>query len=105
MTDAHGASRPQPDPATPVGEFVAAHGGDGPGLYAITFGCDGAPFTMDAMRDRPPGDVTTYDIEGLATVVSIDAARRHGAPPARRSRSPARCRSGPRPAAGSRTPR
>ena len=67
--------------ATPVGEFVGAHGGDGPGLYAITFGCDGAPFSMDAMRIGTPGDVTTYDIEGLATAVSmsgVDGQDRRG---------------------------
>jgi hypothetical protein len=55
----------------PVGEFVAGHGGDGPGLYALTFGCDGAPFSMDAMRIGSPGDVTTFDIEGLAPSLSI----------------------------------
>lgn len=58
----------------PVGDFVAAHGGDGPGLYAITFGCDGAPFSMDAMRVGSPGDVTTYDLEGLYTWLSISAS-------------------------------
>ncbi len=59
-----------------VGEFVAAHGGDGPGLYALTFGCDGAPFSMDAMRIGRPGAVTTYDLEGLDTWLSIDASDR-----------------------------
>jgi hypothetical protein len=58
-------------PPVPVGEFVAGHGGDGPGLYALTFGCDGAPFSMDAMRIGSPGDVTTFDIEGLATSLTI----------------------------------
>ena len=47
------------------GDFVAAHGGDGPGLYALTFGCDGAPFSMDAMRVGSPGNVKTYDLEGI----------------------------------------
>jgi hypothetical protein len=61
----------QPVPAQGVPEFAAAHGGDGAGLYAITFGCDGAPFSMDAMRIGSPGRVTTYDIEGLATVLTM----------------------------------
>lgn len=60
----------------PVGEFVTGHGGDGPGLYALTFGCDGAPFSMDAMRIGRPGAVTTYDLEGLDTWLSIDASDR-----------------------------
>ena len=65
------------EPAAPeavsVGDFVAAHGGDGPGLYALTFGCDGAPFSMDAMRVGSPGDVTTYDLEGIDTWLAISA--------------------------------
>ncbi len=65
--------RVAPDPGVPttVAEFVAAHGGDGPGLYTIGFGCDGTPFSMDQLRVGAPGDVTTYDIEGLRTLVSI----------------------------------
>jgi hypothetical protein len=60
-------------PAEPVavGDFVATRGGDGPGLYALTFGCDGAPFSMDAMQIGSPGAVTTYDLEGLATWLTI----------------------------------
>ena len=65
-----------PGQAIPVSTFVSAKGGDGPGLYAITFGCDGAPFSMDAMRVGSPGNVTTYDLEGLTTWLSIDAAPR-----------------------------
>ncbi len=60
-----------PGPAQTVPAFAAAHGGDGAGLYAITFGCDGAPFSMDAMRIGSPGAVTTYDIEGLATSLDM----------------------------------
>ena len=36
--------------------FVAAHGGDGPGVYTIGFGCDGTPFSMDQLRVGAPGD-------------------------------------------------
>ncbi|WP_134741761.1 hypothetical protein [Nocardioides sp. 503] len=54
-------------PATTVRTFAAAHGGDGPGLFTVGFGCDGQPFSMDALRSGTAGDVTTYDVEGLAT--------------------------------------
>jgi hypothetical protein len=59
-------------PAT-VAEFAQAHGGDGPGVYTIGFGCDGAPFSMDSMRVGSPGAVRTYDLEGLRTSVTIAA--------------------------------
>jgi hypothetical protein len=51
--------------------FVAAHGGDGPGFFTIGFGCDGRAFHTDAWRIGSPGDVTTYDLEGLTTSTSI----------------------------------
>ncbi len=56
---------------TRVDDFLATHGGDGPGIYTIGFGCDGTPFSMDALRVGEPRAMTTYDIEGLRTVVSI----------------------------------
>lgn len=58
------------DPAT-VPAFLAAHGGDGPGFYTIGFGCDGVPFHMDALRIGSPGNVTTYDLEGLTTTTTM----------------------------------
>lgn len=60
-----------PSAPSSVAEFAATHGGDGPGLFAITFGCDGARFSMDAMRIGSPDHVRTYDIEGLATSLSM----------------------------------
>lgn len=57
-------------PAT-VPAFMAAHGGDGPGLYTIGFGCDGTAFHMDALKIGTPGDVTTYDLEGLTTSTTM----------------------------------
>lgn len=51
--------------------FVTAHGGDGPGFFTIGFGCDGRAFNTDAWRIGSPGDVTTYDLEGLTTATSI----------------------------------
>lgn len=64
-----------PSVAMTVPAFAAAHGGDGPGVYTIGFGCDGAPFSMDQLRVGGPGSVTTYDIEGLRTAVTIEADR------------------------------
>lgn len=57
-------------PAT-VRAFIEAHGGDGPGLYAIGFGCDGSPFSMDRARIGAGNGVPTYDIEALRTSVEI----------------------------------
>ena len=64
---------PGPGVPTTVAGFVAAHGGDGPGFYTIGFGCDGTAFSMDLLRVGGPGDVTTYDLEGLRTMVTISA--------------------------------
>ena len=43
---------PGPGVPTTVAGFAAAHGGDGPGVYTIGFGCDGTPFSMDAAAGR-----------------------------------------------------
>ena len=59
-----------PAPAT-VPEFLAAHGGDGPGFYTVGFGCDGSPFKIDALRIGSPGAVTTYDLEGYTSTTAI----------------------------------
>jgi hypothetical protein len=66
-----------PGPGLPitVADFAAAHGGDGPGVFTIGFGCDGTAFSMDQLRVGRPGQVTTYDVEGLRTRVTIDADR------------------------------
>jgi hypothetical protein len=58
-----------------VAAFAGAHGGDGPGVFTIGFGCDGTAFSMDTLRVGPPGAVTTYDVEGLRTQVTITADR------------------------------
>src|SRR6478735_1265270 len=58
-------------PATKIPAFIKAHGGDGPGFFTIGFGCDGRSFSMDAWRIGAPGNVTTYDLEGLTTTTSI----------------------------------
>jgi hypothetical protein len=67
-----------PGGATSVADFAASHGGDGPGLYTIGFGCDDTPFAMDELRVGAPGSVATYDLEALRTVVTISS---HAADP------------------------
>jgi hypothetical protein len=53
-----------------VSDFADARGGDGPGFYAIGFGCDGHPFNTDLWRFGGPGSTTTYDFEGYAAKVT-----------------------------------
>jgi hypothetical protein len=67
------SSGDEPDPAS-VPDFIAAHGGDGPGFFTVGFGCDGRPFKIDALRIGSPGAVTTYDLEGYTSVTDIAAA-------------------------------
>lgn len=67
-------SAPSSPPAT-VAAFAAAHGGDGPGVFTIGFGCDGTPFSVDALRVGGAAGATTYDLEGLRTTVGIEADR------------------------------
>jgi hypothetical protein len=67
-----------PGGPTTVADFAATHGGDGPGFYTIGFGCDGTPFSMDRLQVGSPGSVTTYDLEGLRTSVTIAAGRVSG---------------------------
>jgi hypothetical protein len=64
------------DPGAPttVADFAAGHGGDGPGFFTIGFGCDGTPFSMDRLEVGSAGSVTTYDLEGLRTSVTITSA-------------------------------
>lgn len=63
-----------PELPSDVATFTAAHGGDAPGLFTVGYGCDGAPFSMDTLRLGTPGDVTTYDLEGMATSTAMDMA-------------------------------
>ncbi|WP_372728663.1 hypothetical protein [Nocardioides sp.] len=59
-----------PETGTPA-EFAAGRGGDGPGFFAVGFGCDGARFSLDALRVGSPGQVTTYDLEGWTSTATI----------------------------------
>lgn len=72
---------------TPAGtdtlaQFVTLHGGDGSsetfaGAYlGILFGCNGNRFWFDGLRVGPPGDITTYDFEGITTVALADATKK-----------------------------
>ena len=61
-----------------IADFTAAHG-DGPGYLLAGFGCDGQPFSVDALRFGSPGAVTTYDLEGIAVSTTIKAS--HGTLP------------------------
>ena len=54
-----------------VARFAAENGGDGAGFYMVGFGCDGTPFYMDGWRVGAPGTITTYDLEGLTTRVTM----------------------------------
>jgi hypothetical protein len=59
--------------------FTQAHG-DGPGYLMAGFGCDAAPFTLDAVAAGDPGTVTTYDLEGFPVTTTIAASRAAVAP-------------------------
>jgi hypothetical protein len=54
--------------------FTAQHG-DGPGYVVTGFGCDGQDFNIDAVQAGTPGDVSTFDFEGLQVSTSIGASR------------------------------
>ena len=45
--------------------------GDGPGYLLAGFGCDGAEFSIDRLRYGSPGNVTTYDLEGIAATAQM----------------------------------
>ena len=61
---------PLGEPETATTTAFAAEHGDGAGFAVIGFGCDGAPFNLDAVR----GSGSTFDFEGtaLATSVGVD---------------------------------
>ena len=62
-----------------IADFTARHG-DGPGYLMAGFGCDGQPFSLDALRFGSPGSITTYDLEGITVATTIRAS--HGTLPA-----------------------
>ncbi len=48
-----------------IADFTDEHG-DGPGYLLAGFGCDGEEFSIDRLRYGGRGNVTTYDLEGIA---------------------------------------
>ncbi len=60
-----------PEIPVDVATFAAAHGGDAPGLFTLGYGCDGAPFHLDTLRVGSPGEITTYDLEGMLTETTM----------------------------------
>jgi hypothetical protein len=71
---ATGQVREQAGTATLAG-FTRAHG-DGPGYLLAGFGCDGAPFLLDAVATGP----TTYDLQGFPVSTTITASSSRVAP-------------------------
>lgn len=61
-------------PASSLAGFTGVHG-DGPGYVISGLGCDGGESHLDAVRGGDAGDVTTYDIEGLALSSTMAASR------------------------------
>lgn len=74
------ASTADVTPPSEVPDFVAAHGGDGPGFWTVGFGCDGNPFKIDALQVGSPGNITTYDLEGYTSSTSISGSSTRVAP-------------------------
>lgn len=60
-------------PSATLGRFTRDHG-DGAGYVFTGLGCDGVESHLDAVRAGAAGDVTTYDIEGLALTTTIAAS-------------------------------
>lgn len=58
--------------ATPT-RFTRQHG-DGPGYLLAGLGCDGEAFSFDGVQVGSPGDVTTYDVEGLVLTTTMSAS-------------------------------
>ncbi|MFC6286502.1 hypothetical protein ACFP3Q_04910 [Nocardioides sp. GCM10027113] len=56
-----------------IDTFTAEHG-DGPGYLLAGLGCDGEEFALDALEFGSPGEVTTYDLEGMSVATTITAS-------------------------------
>jgi hypothetical protein len=69
----------EPVPDGTLADMVLRHRGDGAGFVMTGLGCDGNEFAIDALRLHTAGTATTYDIEGLATSVTMPP------PPVRRA--------------------
>lgn len=54
--------------------FLAAHGGDRQGQLIMIFGCNGVGFDTDRWRIGDVSNITTFDLEGVASSVTAQAS-------------------------------
>jgi hypothetical protein len=73
LYDAANGNAVKPGGSATIGDFTAQNG-DGPGYLLSGLGCDGGEFVIDALRFGSPGNVTTYDLEGITVTTSIGAS-------------------------------
>ncbi len=57
-----------------IADFTEENG-DGPGYMLAGFGCEGEAFSVDRLRYGSPGDVTTFDLEGITAQAEHGSAR------------------------------
>jgi hypothetical protein len=73
LYDAASGKQVRPGGSNTITGFTAENG-DGPGYLLSGLGCDGGEFVIDALRFGSPGNVTTYDLEGITVTTSIAAS-------------------------------
>jgi len=73
LYDAANGQAVRPGGSATIANFTAENG-DGPGYLLSGLGCDGGEFVIDALRFGSPGNVTTYDLEGITVTTSIGAS-------------------------------
>jgi hypothetical protein len=73
LYDAANGKAVKPGGSATIAGFTAENG-DGPGYLISGLGCDGGEFVIDALRFGSPGNVTTYDLEGITVTTSIAAS-------------------------------
>jgi hypothetical protein len=73
LYDAASGRALKPGGSATIADFTALNG-DGPGYLLSGLGCDGGEFVIDALRFGSPGNVTTYDLEGITVATSIGAS-------------------------------
>jgi hypothetical protein len=73
LYDAANGKAVKPGGSATIAGFTADNG-DGPGYLLSGLGCDGGEFVIDALRFGSPGNVTTYDLEGISVTTSLAAS-------------------------------
>jgi hypothetical protein len=73
LYDAANGKAVKPGGSATIAGFTAENG-DGPGYLLSGLGCDGGEFVIDALRFGSPGNVTTYDLEGISVTTSLAAS-------------------------------